>query len=518
MGTVLDKLRVIDVSEGPVGGITTTILADFGAEVIKVERPTGDPWRNLPNSPIWLRGKQSVSLDLQTNDGKQKLLKLVEAADILICSGRPETAKNMGLTYNDLASNNPELIYCSITGFGNTGEYANYSEYEGVVAAKSGRMLRFAEIADRDGPGYPAVQVGSHACSQLAISGILAALHAREETGLGQLVETSILQGLMLYDLVSLLRTQLERRFPEEFAADLHYARLNSGMLPTLNYHPVQTKDGYWMQMGNLLAHLFDNFIAAIGLTDIYSDPRYTGLQGEWTNEAREELRDKILLRMQEKTRAEWMKIFIAHGGIAATPYASTQEALDDPDIIANNHVLKKTHPKLGSIKEIGLLAKLTKTPGIVGQEEPEIGEHNEAIQNENKEKRLRKNKVHNQQKRNGPLQGLTVIELATVIAAPLGAAILADLGARVIKVELIGGDPFRRMGLGGLGASRVNAGKESISIDLKSSEGQGILHKLIEKTDILIHNYRPGVPERLGIGYEELSTIQPKFVLDHCV
>ena len=325
MGTVLDKLRVIDVSEGPIGGITTTVLADFGAEVIKVERPTGDPWRNLPNSPIWLRGKQSVSLDLQTNDGKQQLLKLVETADILICSGKPETAKNMGLTYNDLASNNPELIYCSITGFGNTGEYANYSEYEGVVAAKSGRMLRFAEIADRDGPGYPAVQVGSHACSQLAISGILAALHAREETGLGQLVETSILQGLMLYDLVALLRTQLERRFPEEFAADPHYARLNSGMLPTLNYHPVQTKDGYWIQMGNLLAHLFDNFIAAIGLTDIYSDPRYAGLQGEWTNEAREELRDKILLRMQEKTRAEWMEIFIDHGGIAATPYTSTQ-------------------------------------------------------------------------------------------------------------------------------------------------------------------------------------------------
>lgn len=513
MGTVLDKLRVIDVSEGPIGGITTTVLADFGAEVIKVERPTGDPWRNLPNSPIWLRGKQSISLDLQTNDGKQELLKLIETADIFICNERPETVKKMGLSYNDLAANNPELIYCSITGFGNTGEYANYSDYEGVVAAKSGRMLRFAEIADRDGPGYPAVQVGSHACSQLAISGILAALHAREETGTGQLVETSILQGLMLYDLVALLRTQLERRFPEEFAADPHYARLNSGMLPTLNYHPVQTKDGYWIQMGNLLAHLFDNFIAAIGLTDIYSDPRYAGLQGEWTNEAREELRDKILLRMQEKTRAEWMEIFIDHGGIAATPYTSTQEALDNPDIIANNHVLEKTHPKLGSIKEIGLLAKLTKTPGLVGQKEPAIGEHNEEIQKEIKEKRLRKNKVIEQQKRNGPLQGLTIIELATVIAAPLGAAILADLGARVIKVELIGGDPFRRMGLGGLGAGRVNAGKESISIDLKSSEGQKILHKLIEKTDILIHNYRPGVPERLGIGYEELSKIQPQLV-----
>jgi crotonobetainyl-CoA:carnitine CoA-transferase CaiB-like acyl-CoA transferase len=111
---------------------------------------------------------------------------------------------------------------------------------------------------------------------------------------------------------------------------------------------------------------------------------------------------------------------------------------------------------------------------------------------------------------RGGPLAGVTVLEFATIIAAPLGVSVLGDLGARVIKVEPIGGDPYRGMGLNGIMAAKTNASKESIALDLKSEEGQGIVAELVKRSDILIHNYRPGVPERLGIGYSQCAALRP--------
>src|SRR5690606_26483761 len=126
----------------------------------------------------------------------------------------------------------------------------------------------FAGLPGREGPAYAAVQVATHACAQSAVTGILAALIARKRTGRGQLVQTSMLQALLPYDLLGLLRSQLSRRFPEAFAIDPYAA---VGRMPTLNYHPLQTKDGKWLQMGNLLQHLFDNYLAAADLADIYA-------------------------------------------------------------------------------------------------------------------------------------------------------------------------------------------------------------------------------------------------------
>ena len=365
-------------------------------------------------------------------------------------------------------------------------------------------MLTFSGLADREGPAYPAVQAGSHATSQAALHGILAALMAREESGRGQLVETSLLQGLFAYDLGGLFRAQLGDRFPELFAG------LVMPVMPTLNYHALQTKDGRWLQFGNLMAHLFDNYLAAVDLADIFADPDYEGSPATWSDEARERLRDRMFERMLERTADEWMETFIEHGGVAATPFQSTQQALDDPDLVLNEHVVEREHPTLGTVRQLGALARLTATPGAAGEAGPEPGEHTAEILAETVPVRP---SVAATPASGPPLQGVTVLEFATVIAAPLGAAILADLGARVIKVEPIGGDPFRAMGIASLGAGRCNGSKESIALDLKSAEGQEIVHSLAASTDIIIHNYRPGVPERLGIGYETLKAIRPELV-----
>ena len=506
MAELLDDIRVIDLSEGPIGGMTTMVLADFGADVVKVERPGGDPWRTLANAPMWLRGKRSAILDLETEAGRESLARLADGADVVVTSTRPGKAAALGADYERLSAINPALVYCDITGFGPRGAYAGYPGYEAVVAARMGRMLTFSGLADRDGPAYAAVQAGSHATSQAALHGILAALMARQESGRGQLVETSLLQGLFSYDLGGLFRAQLGERFPELFAG------LAMPFMPTLNYHALPTSDGRWLQFGNLMAHLFDNYLAAAGLADIFADPDYEGTPAQWSEDARERLRDRMFERMQERTAAEWMETFIEHGGVAATPFQSTQEALDDPDLVLNGHVVERAHPTLGPVRQLGPLARLTATPGAAGEAGPEPGEHTEAVLHEAARPRVSV-PAPSAPASGPPLRGVTVLEFATVIAAPLGAAILADLGARVIKVEPIGGDPFRGMGVASMGAGRCNGTKESIALDLKSAEGQEIVQALAREADILIHNYRPGVPERLGIGYETLKTIRPELV-----
>lgn len=507
MPQLLDDIRVLDLSEGPVGGLATMTLADFGADVVKVERPGGDPWRALANAPVWLRGKRSAVLDLRAHEGRESLARLAESADVVVTAMRPGKAAALGADHERLSARNPALVSCAITGFGARGPFAGYAGYEAVVAAKMGRMLTFGGVPEREGPAYAAVQAGTHACAQAALQGILAALHAREATGRGQLVETSLLQALFVYDLGGLYRAQLAARFPERFAG------LSAPAMPTLNYHALQTRDGRWLQFGNLLAHLFDNYLVAAGLDDVFADPDYEGSPAGWSDEARERLRDRMFRRTLERTADEWMETFVDHGGVAVTPFQSTREALDDPDLTRNGHVVEREHPALGTVRQLGPLARLTATPGSAGAAAPEPGAHTEAVLREAPRARPSVPATPPDAPAGPPLRGVTVLEFATVIAAPLGAAVLADLGARVIKVEPVGGDPFRGMGVASLGAARVNAGKESIALDLKRAEGREVVHALARKADALIHNYRPGVPERLGIGYAELRAIRPELV-----
>ena len=515
----LHDLRVIDLSSGPAGGMATMMLGDFGADVIKVEPPAGDPFRDQPAAPLWLRGKRSAVLDLATAEGRERLHGLVGGADVVVASYPPgsssEGAAAHGADYETLSTLNRGLVYCSITGFGPRGPYAHYPADEGVVAAKSGRMMAFRGQARREGAAFAAVRVGTHAASQAAVQGILAALLVRPRLGRGQLVETSLLQGMLPYDLSGMLNVQLLRDRPEQYAA-VRELMAGPGTMPTPNYHPVQTKDGRWIQLGNLLQHLFEAFVGAADLADIYADERYRGAPATWDEQAREEFRDRMLTRMRERTAAEWMETFQENGGVAAIPYATTQQALDDPDMVRNGHVLEADHPRLGRTRQLGLVARLTATPGTAGGPEPAVGEHTREVLAEPPRRAWTPAGGASTPPPRHPLEGVTVLEFATIIAAPLGVALLGDLGARVIKVEPLGGDPFRTMGAGataGVGTAKTTASKESICIDLKTERGQEIVGRLIERADVLIHNYRPGVPERLGIGYERARALRPEIV-----
>ena len=434
--------------------------------------------------------------DLRDAEDAAKVRRLIaESADAVLTTLNRQQRERLGLDRE--AIGRPDLVLGVIEGFGEDGPYAAYPGYEPVVAAKSGRMLSFAGVADRDGPNYAALQVGVHATAQSAAAALLAALAGREATGHGFSFDTSMLRGMMPYEMGIMAMAQLwDKGLLERPQA----ARDRTKSMPTLNYHPVRTKDGHWLQLGNLLPHLLANFFRASGLADELREAKYEGDPMRWPRETLEGFRDRLFAHMQTKTLAEWTDIFVADGGVVSHPYQTTQDALADPDIVANGHVVERNGGT-----QLGLLANLTQSPGKAGEAAKETTFEDLAPRYVTVP---RPNGTAPQR----PLHGVTVVESATIIAAPLGASVLADLGARVIKIEPLGGDPFRSM-FHGFGASKCNAGKESVCLDLKSPEGQTIAQSLAAKADVWIHNYRMGVPEKLGIGYDDLAALNPNLV-----
>ncbi len=502
--TPLMGIRVLDLTTGPAAGIATMILADFGAEVLVVRRPGEDTFDNQPAFPMWSRGKKSVELDLDNSDERKTFETLCTAADVLFCNWRSSSLRRRGLDYGSVHERHPHLIFCHVSGFGSHGPHADYPGYEHIVAAVTGRMRLFERIVERDGPVFSALQVGIHACAQNAAAGTLAALLERGDEGQGRLVETSLLQGLLPYEQGAMLAVQFRDRFPELFPPTVAPTS-NEPPMPSLFYHPAQAKDGRWMQFGNLLPHLYDNFLRLTDLVDVLIDPDWDPEQmyiGD--KDKHEAFRQRMLEQIQKRSSEEWMSALISDGGIVGTVYETTQQALNNADIIANGHVIKRPN---GGV-QIGPVARLTKTPAKPGLDmesgTPCLEEWTGAAEARLVPKHLKGKSL--------PLTGIKVVELATIIAAPLGASYLADMGAEVIKVEQLGGDPYRGQGMG-IGSARVNAGKKSISVDLKSDEGKEIVLKLLGDADVLIHNYRPGVPERLGIGYEQVASVNPNIV-----
>ncbi|MBO0728407.1 MAG: CoA transferase [Acidimicrobiaceae bacterium] len=506
---VLEGVRVVDVTTGPVGGMATMVLADFGADVIKVEPPGGDRFRSLAAAPLWLRGKRSFTADLRSASGIDDVHRLVATADVAVVGGPPSRARRWGIDADSATMLRPGLVHCSISGWGPVGPLAETPGYEGAVSARSGRMLAFSRQLRRGGPVFAALPVAGHGAALGAVQGILAGLLARARGGGAQRVETSLLQAMLPFDLVELLLVEIAERYGVS-APNISMA---GGDLPTLNYHPVPTKDGQWIQCGNLLEHLLYAFLEATDLLgEMLKDERFTGPPATWDAAAVEVARDMILGRLMQRTADEWMAIFRANGNVAAEPFITTADALQHPDIVANGDIITLEDPVVGPVRTIGPIAMLSRTPAVIDRPGPQPGEHSAEIRAEldSAAPRAEPSRAEPSGK---PLDGITVVEFATIIAAPLSTAMLADLGARVIKVEMLGGDPYRHLAPGGTTTVKTTTGKSSICLDLKSEEGRHIAHELAGRADVVVLNTRPGVAERLGLGEEELRARNPRLI-----
>jgi len=480
----LDGVRVFAFAEGPAVSLACMVLADFGAEVIRVEREGGDPWRTHPAACMTYRGQTCVTWHPAETARLRALVD--ESADAVIV-GRESRA------FSDARD---DLVVCDVSAFGGA-PLDRVPMHEALVAARLGRMAAFQGLVARDGPVYSALQVATHATGQAIASAILAGLVRYARSGHGSRFATSLARGLLPYEMGGLFALQQAERGGTPVPA-VDPRRI----MPTINYHPVQCADGRWLQLGNLLPHLLQRFLELTGLdADVPAHLRGKA-PAEWPADALEAFRDRLLEVMSTRTADAWMRIFVADGGVVAHPYQTTAQALDDPDVVANGHVVAD-----GSVRQLGLVARLARTPGAVSFEFPAPGSTSLDDLAASSPRRPAASGPSP-----APLDGITVVEFATIIAAPLGVSCLADMGARVIKVEPIEGDPFRGM-LNGFGAARVNAGKESIALDLKHPDGRRIAQSLIARADVLVHNYRPGVPEKLGIGYADAVALRPDIV-----
>ena len=511
-------LTVLDFSLGMPGALCTLVMADYGAEVIKIEPPGGDPFRFQPAWISWNRGKKGIVLDLDAADGREQAVRLIERADVLVESFRPGDMAAWGLSYGDLADLHPGLVYCSITGFGQEGPLRRVKGYEGVVAAKAGRMLNLQGQPNRDGPVYSAVPTGSWHASQAALRGIIAALRVREQCGRGQWVQASIVQALASpHDnnagAGGLVNLQLARKDPERYPV-----RAPSRGLSTIGYIPVRTGDGAWLQHANQRVPHIQGHLKAIGLAHLLEDERFERVPAVST-ENRELLRREILAKQLEKTADEWMDIYLQDGDIAAEPYRNSVQAMDHPAVVANGTVVTIDDPRVGPMRTLAPLVDFKETPGAASGPAPDLGQHSsEALgrleqQPDNARDALLK--ADSADAPAHPLSGVTILDLSTIQAGPYATALLADLGARVIKVDATDRrlDEGRRSTAQSIAEPRTYAGKEGIQIDLQTPEGKEIIHKLIAQADVLSHNFRLGVPERLQIDWDTCRRINPRLV-----
>ena len=509
MAQVFDGITVLDFSRGRPGAVATMIMSDFGAEVIKVEPPGGDPFRRWPGALQWDRGKKSVILDLKTAEGRDSAQRLARLADVVVESYRPGVAKRLGVDYETLSADRPDLVYCSLTGFGPRGPYAQYKGYEGVVAAKSGRMMMFSGLNRREGPNFVAVQGASHSAAMALVRGAIAALYVRDKTGLGQRVETSLLQTVTPLDHCGWIQGHMAVKDPVRYPEDPY---IGTGRPNPTGYLSVRTRDGQWMILANIMERLFRSMLHSLELDHVYEDARFKAAPN-LPGDDRKELERLILERMREKTLAEWMDIFVNEtADVAAEPYMAGRVRMEHPQMVHMGQVEEVVDPRVGMMRQLGPLVKMERTPGSPKAPAPEAGEHTkEVLDSLNGTRRSASNGSSAPLPRY-PLEGITVLDLGTVINGPLGCSLLAELGARVIRIEAPGGD-YLRHALGGLAVHRTMAGSEGVCLNLKTTEGQEIAQKLAAKADILLHSMRPGAPERTGIGYAQLAEINPGLV-----
>ena len=512
-------LTVLDFSLGMPGAICTLVMADYGAEVIKVEPPGGDPFRFQPAWISWNRGKKGIVLDLRTTEGREQAIQLAAGADVLVESFRPGDMADWGLGYDTLSQLYPRLVYCSITGFGQNGPLRRVKGYEGVVAAKAGRMLNLQGQPDREGPVYSAVYTGSWHASQAAVRGIIGALRVRDLCGRGQWVQTSIVQALASpHDNNvgdgGLVNMQLRRRDPERFPGRPGGAR----GLSSIGYVPVRTKDGTWLQHANQRVPHIQGHLKAIGLGHLLEDERFEKVPAI-DLENRELLRREILQQQLEKTADEWMEIYLQDGDIAAEPYRNSVQAMDHPAVVSNGTVVTINDPRVGPMRTLAPLVDFKDTPGEPSGPAPDVGQHNAEVLGRRRQQSVAASgglpEANGADVAAHPLSGVTILDLATIQAGPYGAALLADLGARVIKIDATDRrlDEGRRSTAQAMADARTYAGKEGIQVDLQTPEGKEIIHKLIARADVLTHNFRLGVPERLQIDWETCLKINPRLI-----
>jgi crotonobetainyl-CoA:carnitine CoA-transferase CaiB-like acyl-CoA transferase len=374
MQQALDGVRIVDLTQIASGPYAMSMLGDFGADVIKVEPPTGDPLRHIDNtfgpgesaySYSVNRSKRAISLDLKETAGMTVLEQLLERADVLAVSMRPLAAVKLGIDYASLAERFPRLVYCSITGYGEDGPLAERPGMDLIAQARGGVMGTTGE------PGRTPVKVapaiGDFLCSYLAMNAILLALRVRDRDGAGQQVAVNLLDGqVSLLANLSVAYHRTGRPFRPMGGAQ-------SNIVP---YQVFATADG-WMVVACLIEKFWTNLCQITGRADLAADPRYA------TNADRVANRDVLVPELEAMFAARptryWVDLLDA-GDVPSSPVNRLEEVFADPQVVNNRMQLVLDHPRHGEIVTVNNPIHLGRTPARPWGYPPAIGEHTDEV------------------------------------------------------------------------------------------------------------------------------------------
>ncbi|MGA9031556.1 MAG: CoA transferase [Sulfuricaulis sp.] len=372
----LTGVKVIELAHIMAGPICGLMLADMGADVIKVEKvPDGDDTRRMVpptmdgESAAFMvlnRNKRGVSINMKSTAGKAVLEKMLATADVVIENYRPGTMERFGLGYETLHKLNPALIYCQVTGFGRTGPYANRAGFDLIAQGLSGIMSVTGEGAGRQpvkaGPPITDISAGI-----LAAMGVLAAYVHRLKTGEGQLVDTSLLEA-------GVTTTYWQSAIC--LATGQSPGAIGSAHPLSAPYQAVQTQDG-WINIGAANQANWKRLVEVIGKPELADDKRFLDNAARMQNLSA--LIDILTKNFRTSTTSDWLARLEA-AGVPAGPVLSIGEMLTDPQVLARDMVVEVEHSRLGRMKTLGPPVKFSATPGSVRHGAPQLGQHTREV------------------------------------------------------------------------------------------------------------------------------------------
>ncbi|WP_055750014.1 CoA transferase [Frankia sp. AvcI1] len=549
----LAGLSVVDLSTTMAGAFATQFLAEAGADVVLVEPPGGSPLRAEAAWPAVAGGKRSVVLDLHDPADRARLDGLTAGADALVTTMRPRAAERLGLTASRLGALNPRLVSVAITGWGSTGPWADLKGYEGMVMAKLGLFHAKQGMVTRPGPAFVSVPFASWGAAHSAVQGLLGALLERESSGLGQHVETDLVRGVLMLDTWAWFQRLVGLRWPDAYTtvdAATSDGEPGGALIYPLLVGP--TKDGHWLQFAQVQPRLFGAMLHEFDMIEMLADPKWKGFPFLETPRLRTELWEYMLAKVASRTLAEWRHVFDTNPDINAEIFRAGVGALDHPQIRHDGRDAVVEDPERGPVRRPSTLVHLDGGPLAAPRPAPRLDEHGPGLRATHAagtptpaaiapaesgaatsgaatsgaadsgaadsgaaEPGAVEARGDEDAGSSGlPLAGLTVLEFGVMFAAPFGATMLTDLGARVIKVESLEGDEIRRiLPFPEAGGARVLQGKESVALDLGTDEGRRLVRRLVRHADIVLQGFRAGAAERAGIDATTLREINPDLV-----
>lgn len=367
----LAGVRVIELAHIMSGPTCGMLLADMGADVIKVEKvPGGDDTRRfgLPRMQgessaflIMNRNKRGIALDLKTEAGREALKRLLRTADVVTENYRAGTMEKLGLGYDALRELNPALIYCEISGYGRTGPYADKPGFDLIAQGVSGLMSITGE------PGGAPIKCGGPVADInagiLAAMGVLAAYIHRLKTGLGQRVDTSLMEA-------GIMQTYWHTAY--YFATGEAAPPMGSGNLTSAPYQAFRTRDG-WINIGAANQANWERLLEALEAPELADDPRFRSNAARMAHRA--ELAEMLSARLQQHDTTHWLEV-LDRAGLPVGPILSVPEMLEHPQTVAREMVVETEHPKAGRVRSLGLPVKFSETPGTVRRPAPLLGQH----------------------------------------------------------------------------------------------------------------------------------------------